>query len=192
MFSNPPSDPVPSLNPLQHVVSRQLVTTMFLLKRGSPPYGVSLFRQVASSPVSTEQLETETFWQHVISIPSVLGPFTGFLIAIPLMVTLSQLYGRNVHPGAFSMRTSSMRSQRQFTNSSNGLGRPPSFGFNSCDATSTHASSGGRGTLPERSQKCGPCPSMSPGPASVTCSASMAKIRWRGLGPFFDIPATSL
>src|SRR5580658_4045120 len=129
MFSKPPSVPVPSLKPLQHVVSWQFVTSMFLLKRGSPPYGVSLFKQIASSPVSTEQFETVTFWQHVISIPSVFGPKTGFLIAIPLMVTLSQFTGRNVHPGEFSIRTSSMRSQRQFTNSSIGLGRPLSFGF---------------------------------------------------------------
>src|ERR1700722_13702759 len=108
MFSKPPSLPVPSLKPLQHVVRWQLETTMFLLKRGSPPYGVSLFRQIASSPVSTEQFETLTFWQQVISIPSVLGPSTGFLIEIPLMVTLSQLIGRSVHPGEFSMCTSSM------------------------------------------------------------------------------------
>src|SRR5450631_4475332 len=61
MFSNPPSDPVPSLNPLQHVVRTQFVTTMFLSRRGSCPYGFSLFRQMASSPVSTEQLEIDTF-----------------------------------------------------------------------------------------------------------------------------------
>src|SRR5215469_18250095 len=102
MFSNPPSDDVPSLNPLQHVVSRQLVTVMFLMSRGSGPIGFSLLRQMASSPVTIEQFVTRTFWQPVRSIPSVFGPLIGFRIEIPVISTSSQLSMCSVHPAEFA------------------------------------------------------------------------------------------
>src|ERR1700749_4373426 len=98
MFSKPPSVSVPILNPLQHVERRQFVTATFFTRRGSGPKGLVVFRQIESSPVSTAQFEIVTFWQPVMSIPSVFGPLTGFLIEIPWMSTLSLLTRLSVQP----------------------------------------------------------------------------------------------
>lgn len=68
-----------------------------------------------------------TFWHPVGSIPSVLGPITGFLMMMPRMKTPSQLMGLSVQPEAFSMRRSSMRRFLHPANSMSGEARSSGF-----------------------------------------------------------------
>src|ERR1035438_10808797 len=100
----------------------QFVMVMFFVGSKSP-YGFSLFRQMASSPVWMSQLDTKTLREAVISMPSVLTPWLGLRMRIPSITTLSQATGRSVHPEEFFSVTPLMRTLRHCANSTIGEGR---------------------------------------------------------------------
>src|ERR1700728_1208145 len=134
----------------------QLVTEIFLESRGVLPYGFSLLRQIASSPVSIKQSEMRTCWHPVKSMPSVLGPMAGFVMIIPWMNTLVQLIGRSVQPDAPVSSMDSSRRLVQFTSST--IGEILALGFQSRCLASDHLSLSGTGVRFDGVQKLCPWP----------------------------------